>query len=158
MADAFYTILEHRGVLTVAGEDRRTFLQGMLTNDITAVSADRAVWAALLTPQGKFLHDLFVVEMGETLCLEGEQARLDDLKARLTRYKLRAKVELAVAEGWAVAAVFGEDVASRLGLPGDNPGTATPFADGEGVAFTDPRLPDAGRPHPSAHGEGPAAA
>lgn len=144
MADAFYTILEHRGLLAVAGEDRKTFLQGMLTNDITAVAPDRAVWAALLTPQGKFLHDVFAIEMGDTIYLDAEQARLEDLKARLSKYKLRAKVKLAVVEGLEVAAVFGPGAESRLGLPENNPGAAMPFAGGEGVAFTDPRLEGAG--------------
>jgi folate-binding protein YgfZ len=144
MADAFYTILEHRGLLAVAGEDRKSFLQGMLTNDIMAVAPDRAVWSALLTPQGKFLHDLFAVELGDTLYLEGEQARLDDLKARLSKYKLRAKVQLAVVEGWEVAAAFGTGAAASLGLPDDRPGAAVPFGNGDGVAFTDPRLPGAG--------------
>lgn len=144
MADACYTVLEHRGLLAVAGEDRRTFLQGMLTNDITGVGPDRVVWAALLTPQGKFLHDFFVLEMGETIYLVAEQARLADLETRLKRYKLRAKVQFAQVEGLEVAALFGPGAEARLGLPENNPGAAMPFAGGEGLAFTDPRLPGAG--------------
>lgn len=144
MADPCYTILEHRGLLAVAGEDRRTFLQGLLSNDVTRVAADCAIWAALLTPQGKFLHDVFVFEMGDTLYLEGERDRLDDLHTRLKRYKLRAKVQLAIVEGHEVAAVFGSGAEARLGLPANSPGAAMPFAGGAGLAFTDPRLPGAG--------------
>lgn len=142
MADIRYTVLEHRGLLTIAGEDRRTFLQGLVSNDVTKVAPDRAVWAALLTPQGKFLHDMVIVEMGETLFLEAEQARLDDLKTRLSRYRLRAKVQIAIAEGWEVAAVFGAGAAACLGLPENVAGAVLPLpgGDGDGIAFTDPRL------------------
>lgn len=150
MADIRFTVLEHRGLLTIAGEDRRAFLQGLVSNDVTKATADHAVWAALLTPQGKFLHEFFIVEMGETLFLEAEQARLDDLKTRLARYRLRAKVQIAVAEGWEVAAVFGTGAATRLGLPENTAGAVRPLPGGEddgsgsgtdpGIAFTDPRL------------------
>ena len=75
--------LESRGVVTVGGEDRNTFLQGLISNDIDRVSADRAIWAALLTPQGKYLHDFFVAAIGETIHLDCEGARLMDLGKRL---------------------------------------------------------------------------
>lgn len=143
MAETRYTILEHRGLLSVAGEDRRSFLQGLVTNDVTRAARDRAVWAALLTPQGKFLHEFFIFEMGETLFLEAEQARLEDLKTRLSRYRLRAKVQVAVVEGYEVAAVLGEGAAARVGLPENVAGAVQPLPGGEGVAFTDPRLPGA---------------
>lgn len=140
MAEMRYTILEHRGLVSVAGEDRRTFLQGLVTNDVTKAAPDRAVWAALLTPQGKFLHEFFVFEMDDVLYLEGERDRLDDLKTRLSRYKLRAKVQVAVVEGYAVAAAFGEGAAARVGLPENTAGAVLPLPGGEGIAFTDPRL------------------
>lgn len=143
MAETRYTILEHRGLVSVAGEDRRTFLQGLVTNDLGKVAPDRAVWAALLTPQGKFLHEFFVFEKDDTLYLEAEQARLDDLKTRLSRYRLRAKVQIAVVEGWEVAAAWGPGAAARVGLPENTGGAVLPLPGGEGLAFTDPRLPDA---------------
>jgi folate-binding Fe-S cluster repair protein YgfZ len=57
MAERHYVILEDRGLVTVGGPDRTAFLQGIVSNDVTRVAPDRAVWAALLTPQGKYLHD-----------------------------------------------------------------------------------------------------
>ena len=57
MAMKGYVILEDRGLVTVGGEDSADFLQGLISNDIKKVSPDRAIWAALLTPQGKYLHD-----------------------------------------------------------------------------------------------------
>ena len=54
------TLLPDRGVLEVAGEDRVAFLQGLVSNDVAEAAPGRAVWAALLTPQGKWLADFFV--------------------------------------------------------------------------------------------------
>ncbi|MDG2285295.1 MAG: hypothetical protein P8N43_07175, partial [Alphaproteobacteria bacterium] len=62
--------LEGRGVLAVAGEDRVAFLQGLVSNDVERVAPDRAVYSALLTPQGKFLLDFIMISDGERLLLE----------------------------------------------------------------------------------------
>lgn len=141
MAESQFALLDHRAVLAIAGDDRRTFLQGLITNDIARVTAATTAYAALLTPQGKFLHDMFIGEMGDTLLIEAEAARLTDLRTRLSRFKLRAKVTLAEVDDFAVAAAFGPGVPALLGLPGDA-GSAAPFAGG--VASVDPRLAEAG--------------
>jgi len=138
MAERSFTELAERGLLAVAGEDRRAFLQGLISNDIEKVAPSRAIYAALLTAQGKYLHDFFVAERDGTLILDGEAARLADLQRRLAIYKLRAKVTLAPeAGGLAVFAVFGGDALAALGLPGEA-GAARPYAGG--IAFVDPRL------------------
>src|SRR5258707_15691447 len=142
MSDDVYTVLEGRGVLEIGGDDRREFLQGLISNDPRKLSPTRALYAAFLTPQGKYLHDFFLADAGETLLLEGEQARLADLQRRLSIYKLRAKVTIANAtERFVVAAAFGPGAIARLGLSGDA-GAAAPFA--EGIAYADPRLPALG--------------
>ncbi|HTT79180.1 MAG TPA: folate-binding protein, partial [Stellaceae bacterium] len=107
MADTNFTILDNRGVLAVAGPDRRPFLQGLVSNDVARITADRAVYAALLTAQGKYLHDFVLVEQGDEFLLDAEAARLLDLKRRLSMYRLRARVEIAERPDLAVAAVFG---------------------------------------------------
>jgi tRNA-modifying protein YgfZ len=129
-----FVMLDDRGVLAVAGPDRASFLQGLVSNDTARVSSERAVYAALLTPQGKYLHDFFMVEHGDAIWLDAETARLGDLKRRLSIYRLRAKVTLDERPDLAVAAAFG---GAALRLP-DDPGAAR-VLDG-GVAFTDPRL------------------
>ena len=112
-------ILEDRGVLAVEGPDGRSFLQGLITNDVEQVGAERAIWAALLTPQGKFLHEFFIFNPEpEVLLLDCEAARLDDLKKRLSLYKLRSKVAVRDISGsHCVAAFFGEAALDRLDLP-----------------------------------------
>jgi folate-binding protein YgfZ len=132
-----YVILEDRGLVTVGGDDRADFLQGLISNDIGKVSEAHAIWAALLTPQGKYLHDFFVAEIDGTFYLDCEAARLMDLGQRLSRYKLRAKIDLGVGEGFVVAAAFGDGALECLGLAGAA-GAAKPLAGG--VVFIDPRL------------------
>jgi tRNA-modifying protein YgfZ len=138
MTAASYAVLGDRGVLEIAGADRRAFLQGLVSNDVQKLAPRHALYAAFLTPQGKYLHDFFLVERGEVVYLDGERARLPDLLRRLSMFKLRAKVALAdVSETFTVAVAFGADAGTRLGLPAD-PGAAAPFADG--IACIDPRL------------------
>jgi folate-binding protein YgfZ len=138
MAEKSFVALGERGLLVVAGEDRRAFLQGLISNDVEKVGPAHAIHAALLTAQGKYLHDFFVAALGETLILDGEAARLGDLQRRLGLYRLRTKVTLAPAAGdLGVFAAFGGEALAALGLP-DQPGAAAPF--GGGVAFVDPRL------------------
>lgn len=131
MAD--FTFLD-RDVLRLTGEDRAAFLQGLVSNDMRKVAPDRAVFAAFLTPQGKYLHDFHVIALGDAWLIDCEAGRGADLFRRLRMYKLRSKVELAdVTADWAVAAIPGE----TLDLPND-PGAARPLADG--IAHVDARL------------------
>ncbi len=131
-----FAVLDDRGVVSLRGADARPFLQGLVTNDIDRVSPGRAVWAALLTPQGKYLHDFFVIELMDALVLDCERARIPDLIQRLVRYKLRSKVEIMDDSGdWAVAALIGTDADARS-LVGFE-GRAGPFAGG--VCYVDPR-------------------
>ena len=136
-----YILPGSRGLVTVGGPDRAEFLQGLISNDIRRVAPDRAIWAALLTPQGKYLHDFFVTEIGERFFLDCERERLMDLGQRLSRYKLRAKVDLGIADGHVVAILPGKAALARAGLPAE-PGAARALADG--VIYADPRLAEAG--------------
>ncbi|MEX2299047.1 MAG: folate-binding protein, partial [Dongiaceae bacterium] len=142
MHQAQYFLSNSRGVLSVAGEDRHAFLQGLVSNDVMQATADRAIWTAFLTPQGKYLHDFFIVEIGDRFLLDCEADRRQDLLRRLSLYKLRSRVTVADADGeQAVALVFGDGALDALDLPAE-PGSAKPF--GNGVAYVDPRLPALG--------------
>jgi folate-binding protein YgfZ len=137
MAERFYLILEDRGLLSVSGDDRATFLQGLISNDITKVAADRAIYASLLTAQGRFLHDFFITEQDGAYVIDAEAARLDDLRRRLMLYRLRSRVTISPLDGLVVAATFGDGALDALGL-GEEPGRAAPAAGG--LAYVDPRL------------------
>lgn len=139
---AHFALLPDRGVLALTGEDRAGFLQGLVSNDVTRADADRALFAAFLTPQGKFLFDFFLAARPDALWLETEAGRLPDFLKKLKLYKLRAKVALEdCREPLAVAAIWGADALAALGLS-DRPGAARPLE--EGVVFADPRLPALG--------------
>lgn len=89
-----------RRILAVSGEDRVEFLQGLVTNKVGSAPC----WAALLTPQGKYLADFLVVPEGERLLIDVDARLADDLARRLSMYRLRSKVaiepmDLAVARG-----------------------------------------------------------
>ncbi|MGH1397862.1 MAG: YgfZ/GcvT domain-containing protein [Alphaproteobacteria bacterium] len=95
----FFVTLKNRGLIKINGKDRKSFLQGLITNDIEKLSADNTLYACLLTPQGKFLHDFFVIEHGNEIWLDCEGGtRAIDLHRRLSMYRLRADVEIAVEE------------------------------------------------------------
>lgn len=133
MAD--WTWAEGRGVVRVGGAEAEAFLQGLVSNDVSRAGPETAIYAALLTPQGKFLHDFFVLRREDGFLLECESERRADLMQRLKRYKLRSKVDLAdETEAWRVALVWGEgaEAAARQG-----------WAEGA-IAYADPRLPTLG--------------
>ena len=117
--------LPDRAVLSVAGADRISFLNGLVSNDVALAAPGRAVWAALLTPQGKWLADFFVFSDEDRLLLDCEAGSAAMLVQRLSRYRLRADVAIAptslrVFAGW-------DDAPKLLG-----------------VSAPDPRLPTAG--------------
>jgi folate-binding protein YgfZ len=118
--------LPERGVVEVTGIDRVSFLQGLVSNDVTLAAPGRAVWAALLTPQGKWLADFFILSEGDRLLLDCERAQAPMLVKLLSRYRLRAKATLRDAsEEFAVHAAWG-------GVPSG------------GIVGRDERLPEAG--------------
>jgi folate-binding protein YgfZ len=138
MPDSFYLLPETRGLLAVAGEDRTIFLQGLVSNDVAKLAPTRALYSTFLTPQGRYLHDFFLAAIGDGFYLDCEAGRREDLRKRLSLYKLRSKVTIAdVTADWAVALLHGAGALGRLGLPAEE-GAAKAF--GGGVAYTDPRL------------------
>ena len=119
--------LPERGVLEVAGPDRVAFLQGLVSNDVSKIPPGAASWSALLTPQGKWLADFFIIRSGDTLLLDAEREQVPALAQRLSRFRLRSKVTLRDASGdWHVHAAWGD------ALPAG------------GLVVPDPRLADAG--------------
>lgn len=106
----YFTTLRNRGLITVSGADRRTFLQGLISNDIDLLDKQPCVYACLLTAQGKFLHDFFITEKDDVLLLDCEGgARASDLAKRLSLYKLRARVEIQFLEENSVYTVIGKE-------------------------------------------------
>jgi hypothetical protein len=118
--------LPNRGFLRLSGEDRLKFLQGLVSNDVNAAAPGHAVYSCLLTPQGKFLHDFFLIADGDSLLIECEADRRADLAQRLRMYRLRSRIEIAEAD-YAAFAAFG----------------VAPLASDE-LLYPDPRTPALG--------------
>ncbi len=111
----FFTKLENRGIIGISGTDRRNFLQGLISNDIDLLDKKPMIYACLLTPNGKFLHDFFIREENETILIDCEGGeRTHDLAKRLNIYKLRAHVTIEAKTPASVYAVIGDP---SVGLP-----------------------------------------
>jgi folate-binding protein YgfZ len=121
-------LLPERGVVKVAGEDARKFLNGLLTADIDKVTPQKAAFAALLTPQGKIMVDMIVAENpaadGGGYFLDVPRALAPTLVQRLNFYRLRAKVIV-------------EDLSEVLGVMAVWDGAATSEY---GLSYADPRI------------------
>lgn len=91
------TSIPNRGVVAVSGPDRSDFLQGLVTNDMRLLETNPAIYACLLSPQGKFKHDFFIFNDAgnERFLLDIERARIGDFMSILSMYKLRARVDVA---------------------------------------------------------------
>lgn len=89
--------MSDRRILCLSGPDREDFLQGLITNDIARLDQG-LVYAALLTPQGKYLADFFLCQHGDTILLDVAESLGDDLMRRLNMYKLRAKVDITQSD------------------------------------------------------------
>ena len=123
-----------RSVLRLAGSTRETFLQGLVSNDLDRLK-DGLVYAALLSPQGKYLSDFLLVPQPDAILIDVAAPFADALVRRLTMYRLRADVQIAAA-----------DIPVTRGLG--------PAPDG---AFADPRHPALGWRAYGSAAAGPAA-
>jgi len=125
-------LLPDRGVVKVAGDDARRFLNGLATNDIGQVAPGQARFAALLTPQGKIIVDFIATEAepgdGGGFFLDCPRALAGALVEKLNFYRLRAKIAI-------------EDLSAALGVMAVWDGMA--LSD-YGLSYADPRLPALG--------------
>ncbi len=87
-------ILSHRTIISISGEDRFSFLQSLITNHIGADS-ENTVYAHMLSPQGKFLFDMFIHSQEDRLLLDVYAETKEQLIKKLNMYKLRADVTIA---------------------------------------------------------------
>ncbi|QDZ21224.1 putative transferase [Chloropicon primus] len=123
--------LSMRSVVELRGEDRYTFLQGLVTNDVDELeketSAKKCMYSLLLNHKGRFMHDLFLYNVGRggSLLMDVHKPSLDLVMKVLKRYKLRSKVDVEdVSDKYCVLYSTSED--DLVGLPNS-------------VAFKDPR-------------------
>ncbi len=85
-------LLKNRAIIEIEGADRKNFLQGLITNNVNKATADKLVYAVMLSAQGRFLYDFFIFENGDKLILDCAAARCDEIVKKLNFYKLRSQV------------------------------------------------------------------
>lgn len=84
-------------LLEISGKDAEHFLQNLVTNDLSGLDKG-LVYAAILTPQGKYLADFFLMRRGETILLDVAPSMTEGLARRLTMYRLRADVQITASD------------------------------------------------------------
>ena len=131
-------VLEDRGLLYLNGEDVKEFLQNLITNDIEKVTDEMSCFAALLSPQGKYLFDFLIVKHKGGYFLDCEKKNIDELYKKLALYKLRSKVEiLNLSNEFVVAGISHEKFLSFENSK-DTEGFTIKYR--EDPIFLDPRL------------------
>ena len=124
-------------MIDVTGHDSRTFLQGMISNNMDNLHPKQSMYAAMLTPQGKYLYDFLVIDKNPAIWMDTEQARCDALTKRLSLFRLNSDVRInRQGPALTVVAIWGAKALSCVGLK-EKVGSTSPF--GSGLVLTDPR-------------------
>ena len=135
-------ILEDRALLYVSGEDSQNFLQNLITNDVNQVNDNTSCFASLLTPQGKFLYEFFIIKHKLGYFLDCEKTQAENLLKQLNIYKIRSKIDILNLSNEFVVASFDKDKFLTLPDAKDRPGYTIKFR--EDSVFLDPRNSDLG--------------
>lgn len=122
-----YFALTYRCVAQLTGQDRFTFLQGLVSCDVASLVKGGAAYGAFLTPQGKFLDDLYIVALGDVLYIDSYKETAEALYKKLHLYKLKSDIALRPLPEAQLFASF------------DQPSNLS-----EAVAYKDPRHHDMG--------------
>lgn len=138
-----FCLLKDKTILSIEGRDRVSFLQGLVTQDVTQVTPQKSLYSLLLSPQGKFLYDFFILpgnKENTKIFLIIEKDRAQEVLRRLNLYKLRAEVTLSLIESFFIFAWWG-DLAEKESLPS---GKGQIFYQKDIVLLKDPRLESLG--------------
>ncbi len=126
-----------RKVLAITGAEARDFLQGLISNDVNKLSPERALYAAHMTPQGKYHFHIFLFDDGATIFLDVQDHHHAAVRQRLMMYRLRTKCDIEDAShDYAIHVAIGDGVLDSLSLP-EMRGLARTVDDG--VVAVDPR-------------------
>lgn len=101
-----YILLENRAVLSIQGQNAYDFLQRLVTNNVNITSHNSGIYALMLTPQGKFLFDFFIVQHHEGFLLDIYKPLQEKILKQFLLYKLRSNVEITLAPQYGVYSIF----------------------------------------------------
>jgi len=129
--------LEDRGFIQVTGPEAKDFLQNIVTNDIEKVTSNSTVFSSILTPQGKYLFEFFVLKLKDSYLLECEKKSTTEIIKLLNFYKLRSKIDLTDLSEKYVAAVISLEKFKEINSSGLSTGSTTNYR--EDPVYIDPR-------------------
>ena len=135
-------ILNDRSILFINGDDAKDFLQNIISNNINKVTDDNSCFTSLLTPQGKFLYEFFIIKHKSGFLIDCEKSQIDGLYKQLKLYQLRSKVEILNLSNEFVIAAFSHEKFLTFDGARDNPGFTFKFR--EDQIFLDPRCKELG--------------
>jgi folate-binding protein YgfZ len=120
-----------RGRIVVKGRDRASYLQGLLTNDISALKTGEGCYTAYLTAQGRMIADLWVYELGDVMMLSLAGDLTSTVIGKLDQFIFSEDVQLGdLSEAFAQAAVVGPEadrvVEALFGQPAAAPLSSLP--------------------------------
>jgi len=103
--------LKDRAIIELNGQDNKEFLQSLVTNNVNLVSGTRSIYAALLSPQGKYLFDFIIFQnyITKNLSIDCEKKRYPELIQKLNLYKLRNKIDININNDIIIYGIYGSD-------------------------------------------------
>ena len=103
--------LDDRIIIEIIGTDTKDFLQPLITNNIELVSSKKSIYAALLSPQGKYIFDFFIFEnsINGHLSIDCAKNRCAELLEKLNIYKLRYKINFNINNNISIFSIYGTD-------------------------------------------------
>ena len=129
--------LEDRGFIQISGPETKDFLQNIITNDIEKATNNSTVFSSILTPQGKYLFEFFVLKLKDGYLLECEKKSTVEIIKLLNFYKLRSKIDLMNLSEKYVAAIISLEKFKEINSSSMSKGSTTSYQDDS--VYIDPR-------------------
>ena len=131
------SILKDRGFIHIIGDEAKDFLQNIVTNDIEKVTNNFTVFSSILTPQGKYLYEFFILKLKNEYLLECEKESTSEIIKIFNFYKLRSKVNLTDVSKKYTSAVISLKKSKEINQSLNSKGYTTSYKDS--IIFIDSR-------------------
>ena len=129
--------LEDRGFIQVTGPEAKDFLQNIVTNDVEKVTDTTSVFSSILTPQGKYLFEFFILKLKDSYLLECEKESTEEIIKILNYYKLRSKVDFINLNKEYSVSVISLEKFKEIDSSNSSKGKTINYEDG--LIYIDPR-------------------
>ena len=129
--------LEDRGFIQVTGAEAKDFLQNIVTNDVEKATDSSSVFSSILTPQGKYLFEFFIIKLKDSYLIECEKESTEEIIKLLNYYKLRSKVDFANLNKKYSASVISLEKFKEIDNSNHSKGKTINYEDG--LIYIDPR-------------------